>query len=232
MSTSAKQISTVTIALYAYNGDYRIFTGYPKTYKVWNSNFVAESDFQGSSTVESLTGFERGGLQGYRSNCRIDLDNTYKTDALDIQNLLDDIVSQMPQKRTIFTGTPNVISGFEVTLPSSASAVAQFYKGFEITDGLGNTFIITNYTSGRVATLSGEPPVGWDNVVIYIKPPDSMNTIVRISPTASVGDGEFYNLTGSTFGVNRQLTVGSQVITLNFRGVERKFSVSNNMRIG
>jgi hypothetical protein len=231
----SKQNTQVAIRLYAYNGGFRAFEQVAIAYDVWNAQFMFEADYQDSPTVQSLTGFERGGIQGYRAMCSIDLKATYGTNATKVRQLLNWMSETGVGSRRILTATFTYVTeprDNRIVLTNAPNALANdFYKGFEVNQGSTEKYIITAYNgTTKQATLSGVPT--FSEGTINVRVPNSMNVIARISPTTNIGDGEYYNLVDSVYGVQRELTIGSQIISLNFRGVERKDSISDTVRIG
>jgi hypothetical protein len=234
----SKQNTQVAIRLYAYNGGFRAFEQVAIAYDVWNAQFMFEADYQDSPTVQSLTGFERGGIQGYRAMCSIDLKATYGTNATKVRQLLNWMSETGVGSRRMLTTTFSYVDDNIIVLTEAPNALANdFYKGFEVNQGDTEKYIITAYNgTTKQATLSGDPTfaeeTGGTPNDINVRVPNSMNVIARISPTTDIGDGEYYNLVDSVYGVQRELTIGSQIISLNFRGVERKDSISDTVRIG
>lgn len=237
MATS-KQVFQVRIGAYVYKlGGYIAFTGFPKTIDCWNLDIQYQPDFLGESVQQALTGYERGGTMGWRAIANVDLDNTSPTESTKILSLLNVMQSQYnrlfyPAIGTVTNINPN--SGLSTVFITSGEAIANTYTGLNLYNVTRQqTFRITNYTSARVATLDGDITSWNDADQIQIYAPPAYPTIIGLSPDGNDSNIEYFNIEGgSNFGIQRQLTIGTQSINIQLRGVERKQTIPDNVRIG
>ena len=237
MATS-KQILQVRIGAYVYKlGGYVAFTGQPNDIDCWNIDISYEPDFLGDVSQKALTGYERGGTMGWRAIANVDLNNTRPAQATKILTLLNLMQSQF--NRLFYPATGNVSAGSTSTidktvLVTDGSTNAQAYTGLNLYNATRDeTSRITNYTSGRVATLN-DAITSWEagDSIRVIVPPE-YPTIIGLSPDTNANNIEYFNIQGgSSFGINRELTIGTQSINIQLRGVERKQTIPDNVRIG
>jgi hypothetical protein len=238
---SNKQNFQIYMGAYIYtNGTFKPFvvsgTPYPILFDVWNINFEERTDFLGSPNTQTLAGYERGNPMGYRTFCTIDLNNSLPSKSSGILTLLNLFTSQY--NRSFFTTTIDSVSGTDVTPPVvtivGGVATTDYYTGLIVrnTSRGDQTRTIISYTSGGVATLDS-PFSGWandDNIVVEVPP--SIPTVMGVTADSTNSNYMFFNLDSSIFGINRQLTVGNQVISIDLRGLFRKTFMADNMRIG
>lgn len=215
-----KQVSQTNIGLYIYNGAYRAFAGYPKSFKVWNINHIYNSDFLSSPTTIALSGRARGNPSGARASCQINLNNSLSTGATAIRTLLNKCWNQFDRQFYPETGDSGISGATTTTFTLTGGvATANYYLGLSVHNVTKNQWrVITGYTSARVVTV---PTMAWENtdkVIVYARP--NFPTIVGVSPSASEAI-EYYNLVSGRFGIERELTVGNQIIQLSLEGVER-----------
>jgi hypothetical protein len=239
MATS-KQITQVKIGAYVYKlGGYVAFTGQPDDINCWNIDIIYEPDFLGDTVQQALTGYERGGTMGWRAIANVDLNNSTPAEATKIRTLLNLMQSQYDRQFYPATGNVNLgaISLINNTVViTDGSTNAQAYTGLNLYNATRDeTRRITNYTSGRVATLQGDIS-SWssspaDSIRVIVPP--EYPTIIGLSPDTNGSNLEYYNIQGgSNFGINRELTIGTQSISIGLRGVERKQTIPDNVRIG
>lgn len=236
MATS-KQVFQVRIGAYVYKlGGYIAFEGFPKTIDCWNLDIQYQPDFLGESVQQALTGYERGGTMGWRAIANVDLDNTSPSESTKILSLLN--VMQSQYNRLFYPETGNVLAGTvgaSTVVITDGVQVNNTYTGLDVYNiTRQQTRRITNYVgSTRVATLDSSIPswVAGDQIQIYAPP--AYPTIIGLSPDGSDNNIEYFNIEGgSNFGIQRQLTIGTQSINIQLRGVERKQTIPDNVRIG
>jgi hypothetical protein len=238
MATS-KQVFQNRIGVYVYKlGVYIQFEGYPKTIDSWNLDIEYLPDFLGDTVQQALTGYERGGTMGWRAVANLQLNSTTKTEAEIILKLFNVMQSQyhrlfFPESgTTTFSAKSDVSKTVTIT---NGSTTANAYTGLDLYNiTKDDRYRITNYTAGRVATVDGDINL-WaiDSDTIQVTVPPSYPTIIGLSPDTSDNNIEYFNIeSGSTFGIQRQLTIGTQSINIQLRGVERKQNIPDNVRIG
>jgi hypothetical protein len=238
MATS-KQIFKVKIGAYVYKlGAYIPFTGFPKEIECWNLDMEYQPDFLGDSVQQALTGYERGGTMGWRAIANVDLDNTSASESTKILSLLN--VMQSQYNRLFYPETGSVAAGTVSALNSTVVItggvqVNNTYTGLDVYNiTRQQTRRITNYVgSSRVATVDGSISswVAGDQIQVYAPP--AYATIIGLSPDGNNANIEYFNIEGgSNFGIQRQLTIGTQSINIQLRGVQRKQNIPDNVRIG
>lgn len=235
MSTS-KQVSTVKIGVYIYNGGYRAFSGYPVSLPVWNVNFQDKADFLTSPVTRSLNGFERGNPMGWRTKVDVFLDNSTSTHSSTIRALMSLMSSQYA--RTFFTTTVGTVTGNTIVITNGVQT-NDFYNGLiAVNDTLGQSIQIVSYVgSSRVATLASTPSwVAGNNMRVVAR--SNYPTVLGVSvdntpvtPGVPPDNMVYCNLLDGSFGIERQLTVGKQVIQLSLTEVERKQNIDDKLRI-
>jgi len=209
-------------------------TPYPISFDVWNINIDEQADYLGSANTQTISGFERGNPMGYRTYADIDLNNSQPTASNSIRTLLNLFSSQY--NREFFATTITAVSSPNVTIVNGV-ATLNYYNGLIVrnTSVSNQTRRIVSYASNGVALLDS-PFTGWtngNNIVIEVPP--SIPTIMGItadSTSQTTANLLYFNLDNSVFGITRELTVGSQVITISLRGIDRKISIADNLRIG
>lgn len=128
-------------------------------FNAFNATFFMQAEFLGADKIQTLSGYEKQGVMGYRPMATIDLRNTTRAETQKIQTLL----------------------------------------GFAGTWGTANRL----------------PFPGSGGVV----PARNVPTIFGISTGGTTATYQYYNLTTSIMNITRELSVNSQVITLNFSGI-------------
>jgi hypothetical protein len=232
-----KQVSSVYIGAYVYKlGGFVAFAGYPVTVPIWNYDFRYNEDFLGASVQNALNGYERGGVLGFRAQASLDLNNSFPSSATIIRSLLNKLPSQYnrlfyPNTGSVSAGTTDV--GTKNVVITGGVQIDNTYTGLDLYNSTQDeTRRITAYTgSSRVATLDSAI-AGWANGnAIQVLVPPSYPTIVGVSPDADTANIEYFNVTSNTFGIQRELTIGIQSINLELRGVLRKETVPDHLRI-
>jgi hypothetical protein len=89
--------------------------------------------------------------------------------------------------------------------------------------GKERTIIASTATS--ITTLA---PLGsWNATSQKVIAKPSHPTIIGVSFTDNSSNIEYYNISNNTFGIERELTVGNQIIQLNLTGVFALATISN-----
>lgn len=232
MSTS-KQVSSVKIGAFIYNGAYRAFSGYPISLPIWNVNYEDKADFLTNPVTRSLNGFERGNPMGWRTEVTVSLDNSTTTHTTTIRALLSLMSSQYARTflPTFSLGTVNVAN--KTIIITGGSTVADFYNGLiAVNDTLNQSIRIVDYAvTSTLATLATAPTDWVAGNDIRIVARSNYPTILGIAPDDDPDKIIFCNLLDSTFGIERQLTVGNQVIQMSLTEVERKKDINDELRI-
>ena len=220
-----KQVKEIQMGTYIFNGApgtttaFREFQGYPSLFNVWNVDFTYQSDFLGGSVTSALTGYNRGNPMGHRPQCRINLRNTLPSESEAIRSMLNLFSSRYDRIFYNF-GSISGVSGTTATFPSAAPPVNNFFTGTVLRNHtLDQERVIIAYSSSRIATLDSSVS-GWSaghSYRVMVRP--NFPTIMGVSTDDSTGNISFYNIDSSTFGINRELTVGNQIIQLNLTGV-------------
>lgn len=235
---TGKQILQVRIGAYVYKLDgYVAFTGQPNNIDCWNIDIVYEPDFLGDVSQQALTGYERGGTMGWRAVANVDLNNSRPAEATKILTLLNSMQSQYnrlfyPASGSVAAGTTSQVN--KTVVITNGVQNNNYYTGLDLYNlDRQQTRRITNYVgSTRVATVSGDIGswVAGDQIQVYVPP--AYPTIIGLSPDTNANNIEYFNIQGgSSFGINRELTIGTQSINIQLRGVERKQTIPDAVRI-
>jgi len=249
----AKQQSNIQMGAYFLNGRkynntaespsyyYTEFDGYPQSYPIWNINYRAEKEFITSATSKSLTGFERGNPGGFRIRIDVALRNTTNTQTSNIKSLLD-LVSSQYQRFVISTdisGAPtyNATTNIsEVTLATDISNYSNAYQGAYVVNIDKNDtkfrctrFSITPQKFNLQGNVNASSWANTDNLNVVLEP--DKPTIIGISTDNTTSNIIYCNLISSTLGIERELTIGNQIINLSLRSVERYQTIPSSLAI-
>ena len=229
-----KQIDTIKMGVYS--PFKRAFFGYPKDFKVWNVRHVYAPDFRGEAVTTSLNGNDRANIMGYRDTMTIDLNNSYGGQSQDLRAMLNLLASNV--ERT-FWPQPNEgrditdISGQSVTIEGESVNFNDF-QNLYLRNGSDIVRIVSN-TSGLnpVVTVDDDADIStWevgDRVAVVL--PIGMPRLIGASTDNNEGNIGYYNLTDGVYGVNRELTIGNQLIRLDLRGIGRRNNIPNKIVI-
>jgi hypothetical protein len=240
---TSKQIETIKIGAFFYNGAYRAFhtsanntNVYPVSLPVWEATYEDELEFVNDSVTQSLAGNERGNPSGYRATVNLFLDNSYPEDSSNIRALLDKFANQFD--RTVLQTNTGIKTATSAVLTSGVSTSNNYYNNLVMIDAsnIANQALITGYVAGtKVATatvINGITNIanGYSNVVVVAKP--NIPTVLGVSTDDTEGNLIYCNLTEGKFGFRRELTVNMQSIQLTGREIQRTPSVSDKYRVG
>jgi hypothetical protein len=232
MST-AKQVTAVKMGVYAYNGAYRAFEGYPISFDAWNINADNKPEWiEGSPVTVALSGYKRANRLSYRPTLSIDLDNSYGTSATNLRTLLNKLSGKYVQDFFAVTtsGTGTGITALVFT--SGAPATDDYFNGMRISGLTGGDVIITDYVgSTRTATLASART--WTNGnALTVKVTPSLPIVLGVSMDDTTGSILYYNLIGGAYGIDRQMTLGRQRVSMNLEGVMDVQNIDDSFRIG
>lgn len=249
----AKQVTSIQIGAYfhggmrynnlgeAYSDRFTPFDGYPKEFGVWNINYRADMEFIDTPTSKALSGYERGNPGGHRLIIDLALKNTSSSETSNIKSLLDLVPSQYERfvvstnidgtpTHNVATNTSVVDIGIDITNASNA------YQGAYVRniDQNDTTFRCTRFSVGpqRFDLRGNVLASNWAstntlNVVLYPDKP----TVIGISTDSNVSNIIYCNLISSTFGLERELTIGNQIISMSLRSVKRYQTIPGNIEI-
>jgi hypothetical protein len=231
MST-AKQVTSCAIRLFIYNGFrdtngnrlYRAYSAGAIQYNIWNMQFEYIAEFLGSASQRTLSGYERGGVLGYRPKCSINLNNSLPSDTTKIRELLSNLSSWTNSDRTFQSAVNVAVSANgsnQITLGATGVAIADFYTGLEVINQ--TTFerrVVTGYTAGKVLTMSSSIPTSWAGQNVRFRVPPNIPTIIGLSPDSNEANIVYFNLDGSILGMQREFTINSSVIQMSLKGVD------------
>jgi hypothetical protein len=240
-----KQVDTIRIGAYYYNGDYRAFhttansnVTYPVSLPVWEASYDTELEFVDESVTQSLTGKERADPSGYRASVNLFLDNSYPPDSETIRALLERFANQFD--RVVLRTTTGTKTATTVVLSNgvSGSGNTNYYNNLILVDvnAPTNQAKVTAYNpSTRVATAtptSGNTNIAtWSSDISVVAKPN-IPTVLGVSTDNSNVNIIYCNLVNAKFGFDRELTVNSQTIQLSGREIDRTPLISDKYRIG
>jgi hypothetical protein len=239
---TSKQIETIKIGAFFYNGAYRAFhtsanntNVYPISLPVWEATYEDELEFVNDSVTQSLAGNERGNPSGYRATVNLFLDNSYPEDSSNIRTLLDKFANQFD--RTVLQTNTGTKTATSAVLHFGVSTNS-YYNNLVMIDAsnVANQALVTAYDGGtKVATverITGTTNIAsaYSNVVVVAKP--NIPTVLGVSTDDTEGNLIYCNLTDGKFGFRRELTVNMQSIQLTGREIQRTPTVSDKFRVG
>ena len=231
MST-AKQVTQIKMGVYAYNGAYRAFQGYPASFSVWNIDGGGEPEWiEGSPVTKALSGYERANRLSYRPKLSIDLDNSFGTSATNLRTLFNKLSGKYVQDfytvTTSASGTNSTALPLEVDDPD----VDDYLNGMIVSGLTGGDVMIVDYVaSTRIATLAS--PRSWANeLALTVKVMPNLPIVLGVSMDDDTANIIYYNLQGGMYGIDRQFTLGRQKISIELRGVNDAQTISDSFRI-
>ena len=213
-----KQVTNIQMGAYIYNGSlleqdkFRAFQGFPNSYKVWNIRYEYTSDFIGGAVQNTINGFQRGNPMGHRLNVNINLNNATNADTEAIRGLLNKTASRY--EREFYNVNITSVSTDTITI-TDTGLPNNYFKGLTIEQG-GDQFLIKSSTATTITTTTNSV-FSAGSAVIIAKP--SHPTIIGVSFDDNVNNIKYFNLASEAFGINRELTIGNQIIQINLTGV-------------
>jgi hypothetical protein len=232
MST-AKQVTAVKMGVYAYNGAYRAFEGYPISFDTWNINAENKPEWvEGSPVTVALSGYKRANRLSYRPTLSIDLDNSYGTSATNLRALLNKLSGKYVQDFFTVTTSGTGTGITALVLTSGAPSTDDYFNGMRISGLTGGDVIITDYVGAtRTATLASART--WTNALaLTVKVTPSLPIVLGVSLDDTTGNIIYYNIMGGAYGIERQMTIGRQRVSMNLEGVMDAQTIDDSFRLG
>jgi len=239
----AKQVDTVKIGAFYFNGAYRAFHTAPNnsntnliSFPVWEAQYEENLEFLNDATTRGLTGKERGNPSGYRATVDIFLDNSYPSDSSNIRTLLEKFANQFDRTVLQTTGTSfNTTTNTVVLTHGVGSGNDDYYKNLILIDNdtPSNQGLITGYLSGsRIVTVQPNTILSdWSpNLLVVAKP--NIPTVLGVSTDNDSNNVIFCNLIDGKFGFRRELTVNLQTIRISGREIDRTRLISDKYKVG
>ena len=253
----AKQVTSIQMGAYFQNGrrynnpgegvdsEFTPVDGYPASFGIWNINPRADMEFIDSPTSKALSGYERGNPGGHRIIIDIALKNTSNAETSNIKSLLDLVPTQYERfvVATNINGPPSVDATenySDIPLGTEIVNNSNSYQGAYVRniDASNTTFrCIRYFTSGggnpQTMRLQGNVnAVSWSdqddlNVILYPDKP----TVIGVSTDSNVSNIIYCNLISSSLGIQRELTIGNQIITMSLRSIDRFQTIPASLQI-
>ena len=218
---------------YIYNGapldmtKFRAFQTYPKSYKVWNVRYEYTPDFLGGAVQDTLSGYQRGNPLGHRLSCNINLNNALPDDTEAIRQLLNLTASRYD--RGFWTLGSTTTTGASTLTFSNTGLPTDYFKALTIEDGSGRQRLIASSTATSITTVT---PLGtWNNASNLVVAKPSHATIIGVSFDNTDGNIQYFNIQSDSLGINRELTVGNQIIQMALSGVFAEATMNSNIVI-
>lgn len=224
----SRQQREIRIGAYIYNGAYRLIPGSSRLYPVWNHDFNANLEFRSSAVNKAISGFERGNVSGYRVTFTTDLRNMYREDATELRTLFNLCASE--SVRTFDTTTTSALDNVAKTVVlDGKETIDDFYNGLYLVQGSNVARIVDYVGATRTATYVGDDIANGTGRTIAVYP--DKPTILGISVDENVANTIYCNMVGSSIGLTRELTIGTQFITLQAQSVERFAQIPDTLAV-
>jgi len=227
-----RQVSKIKIGAYYFNGAYFPFPNYPIDFDVWNISYKEVKEFVASPTKRALSGRERGGIGGFRIDITLSLDNIYGQNNTNLRNLLNKVPSQYTRvldDTTLTASTSNTATIASNVFPTNDSLIGTFILNPSRTP---NKALVTAYTGGtKVATVDRNVATWASSDAVDVALLPNLNTIIGISTNDSSANIIYCNLIGSTYGIEREFTVGNQIVNIQLRSVERFQEIPQSLQL-
>lgn len=215
------------------------FQGYPKNFSVWNVSYTADREYMSSPLTRSLNGYERSNPSGIRLKVSLQLENTNSSQSNDIANMIslcssqyDRVIVNTFSKSIVSTNATSSLieTNLSSTYPNNLSNAYQgaFCRSGSVT--LLCTGYFTNATTKRFrlnANVLNVGGFGTDQPMEVLLLP-SVPTVIGVSTDQTNTNMSFYNLSGSTFTLQRELTVGNQILSMDLSSVDRFQNIPSN----
>ena len=211
-----------------YEDEFTAFNGYPDSFAVWNVSYKAEKEYLSSAVTKSLTGYERGNPGGFRIKISIALKNSNATQSNAIRSLISTTSSQY--ERTVVSTTlgSNPVTGATIDLNlgnTEPNTLSNAYQGAYIRNASNtsaNVYRIDSYVGSTKVATAPETIVGYTvsdvvNVALFPDKP----TVIGVSVDNTTSNVIYCNLLGGSYGIERELTIGNQIISLDLTSVDR-----------
>jgi len=220
-------------------------------YPIWTINYRPELEFVNDSAIRALSGYQRAGISGQRVNVNIALRGGHPAEYERLRKLVSSLSSQADRKAFDITVSDVKTGDQEITIATASKGGSFYplaLTPFSVTDGITNCYIrnlSTNQTrlatsfnaTSKVVGLTGQSIGTWTTghtyeIVLLRSQPTVVGiaTVPNLLPANTLyNSGEeswkngfiWCNLTSSSYDLNRELTVGTQVVSLQFQSVER-----------
>jgi len=231
MSTTT-QVSAIKMGVYAYNGAYRAFENYPASFDAWNVNADNKPEWiEGSPVTTALSGYKRANRLSYRPTLSIDLNNTYGTSATNLRTLLNKLSGKYVQDFFAVTTDGTGTGSTTLVLTSGAPATDDYFNGMRVSGLTGGDVFITDYVGAtRTATLASARD--WTNALaLTVKVLPNLPIVLGVSIDDDTANIIYYNIMGGVYGIERQLTVGSQRVSMGLEAVIDVQNIDDSFRI-
>jgi len=235
-----KQVEQIQIGVYAPNK--RVFFGYPKLFRVWNIQHSYKPDFRGEAVTTSLNGNDRANIMGYRDTMTIDLNNSYGLQAISLRTLMNQLASNSIRRfwPGVSSSTPAIgsIKGQDVVVNNMGTdqpvpSITHFNNLYLHNITRKELRKITDHNSARNTEFTVEGDISnWqvgDGAEVAL--PIGTPSLIGASTDDSESNIGYYNLSDGAFGINRELTIGNQLIRIDFRGIERRTNIPGKIVI-
>jgi hypothetical protein len=231
MSTIAKQVSQSRLAHGFYNGDFRYFdNGTGADFDVFNLDCKAVPIFEGSKVTTALNKFEFSNFLGYRLSAEFSLE--LPRDASGTWRTFFDSLGSLVN-RTVETGTADGLSAGSTTLVinSGVSTTNDWFNGLLVSGLTGGDVVITDYVGGTLTATLAASRTWADNAPLTFKIQPNFKTLIAFSPDTATANMIFYNIQNVEYGINRDLTINKNIISLSLSSVELQNSVPDGFTI-
>jgi hypothetical protein len=191
-------------------------------YKAWNLTAEWTPEFFGAPTDIALSGRLRSNFRGYRLRVTLQLDNS--TESSKLRTLFNYLSGGFDRTFYALTTSGTGSTSTSLQFTSGAPAVADYFNGLVISGLTGGDVVVTDYTSGRLATLAAGRD--WTNALaVTAKAQPNVPTrilfdIEGTSTTYTDSDLIPCVVTANNYGVSRQSTIHQQRIGLELTSVE------------
>jgi hypothetical protein len=161
----------------------------------------------------------------------IDLDNTYGTSATNLRALLNKLSGKYVQNFYAVTTSGTGTGSTTLVLTAGAPDVNDYFNGMRISGLTGGDVFITDYVgASRTATLASARD--WTNALaLTVKVLPNLPIVLGVSLDDDTANIIYYNLMGGAYGIARQLTVGSQRVSMELEGVLDVQDIDDSFRI-
>lgn len=230
--SSSKQVTACKIGVYAYNGGYRAYEGYPVDIDTWNVDGIARPEWlEGSSSTRALSGYLRANSLSYRSSLRIDLDNSLPGTATTIRTLFNKLSSKYVQDFYAVTTNGAGTGSSTLVLTNAAPNVDDYFNGMIVSGLTGGDVRITDYVGAtRTATLAANRT--WTNGnALTVKVQPNLPTVIGASVDTDAGNIIYYTITDASFGILREMTIGRQRAVIELVAVNDSQTIPDGFRI-
>lgn len=213
---------------------YQEFTpinGYPKSFDIWSVSYNSLREYVANPLTTALIGYERANPSGIRLRATISLRNTNSAQSESIRQLIG-LMSSEYDRTVVQAQITNIVSSnatqslIDTNLNNTyPNTISNAYQGAFVQSG-NASFLCTRYSQNATIkqfTVNGDvSDVGWTtgtNINVYLPP--SVPTVIGLSTDLTVANLSFYNPVGSTFGIERELTIGNQILSFDLKSVDR-----------